>query len=546
MDEKLSKPITYGIYVRKSSESEDKQVQSLVRQKTELKEIIEREGLVVHGRIFEEKQSAFRTGRNAFAELVDATRRGEVNAWLCWHANRLSRNPVDGGLIVHLMDEGFLDHIRTRDKVYENTPQDKLMLHIEFGLSKNDSEEKSRIVQSGIRRRQERGYPNGFPPVGFKLAGNYGSSGRSFWEIDKPQWRILRRIFKKFLMGHDSVLTIFNFARSAGLRSLARNKLGGRSPSRSAIHRLLVNPIYAGYFMARNGRRYELAKELPRLITEEEHERIRAILGDHNVAKIKTARKAAFSGLIHTPDGERLGVDHKFHLRCDCDHKFSYIHRTHCPKCEAQIETLKRPQYRTYVYYYSLASRRRAVRPIRSIEEREVRELARKHIEENLVLPRNVKQWAVRYLPELQDEALRNRQREAERQKRFQAELRGKRSKLTELYLDGLISKEDYEQEARSLAMAGARVKEAPDFTLAVDWKVEAVHILDLAEEMDLILTHGNAGEVHQAMDSLGIRMIWDGEHLKFKHATKLRRLIALIEQGRQEGLVGAPGKCNG
>ncbi|MCB1130138.1 MAG: recombinase family protein [Verrucomicrobiae bacterium] len=535
MDEIKRKPITYGIYIRKSSESEDRQVQSLVRQKTELREIVDRDGLVVHQQVFEERQSAFRTGREVFSELVDATRKGEVNAWLTWHANRLSRNPVDGGQIIHLMDEGFLDHIRTRERIYENTPQDKLMLHFEFGLSKNDSEEKSKIVRSGIKRRHERGYPSGVPPIGFLLAGSSASSGRSFWVLDKPQWKLLRQVFQRFLAGRDSVLTITNYARFVGLRTTLRGRSGGRFPTRSTIHRILTNPIYAGYFITREGIRYELEKQLPRLITEEEFNRIRIILGDHNSAKERTTRPSAFGGLITTPQGETLGTDHKFHLVCDCGHKFSHLHTKHCPRCGSEIAGLSRPRFRSYVYYYSLASRRRTVRPLRSIEERRVRDLARDHIRENLNLPDNIKQWAIRYLPELQDQVLRNRQREAERHAKFQQDLKEKRRRLTELYLDGLITKKDYEQEARSLAISGATVKSSPDFTLSVDWKKEATQILDLVGEMDLILQHGNAGEVKQAMESLGIQMVWDGEELKFNHSTKLRRLMAIIEQGRRE-----------
>jgi DNA invertase Pin-like site-specific DNA recombinase len=540
MDEKNVKPITYGIYVRKSSESEDRQVQSLVRQKSELKEVIDRDGLVVHFRVFEESQSAFKVGRTVFSELVDATRRGEVNAWICWHANRLSRNPVDGGLIVHLMDEGVLDHIRTRERTYSNTPQDKLMLHFEFGLSKNDSEEKSSIVRSGIRRRNARGYPNGFPPVGFRLTGGTTSSGSSFWDVDKDQLKIVRMIFRRFLQGNDSVLTISKFAKNIGLRTQARRQLGGRMPSRSAIHRLLLNPVYSGFFFSRDGTRYELAKELPRIITEDERSTIQAILGDHNSVKNQIKRRAAFKGIIQTPEGNDLGVDHKFHLVCDCHHKFSYIHREKCPKCEVLISALREPQFRSYIYYYSLSLRKAFGKSISSIEEKSLREKTRNYIRENLVLPKGSMTWALHYLHELQDEALRNRRQEARKQEKFRKEIEGKRRKLRELYLDALISKKEYEEEARMLSLANS-VKHEADFTLSVDWKKEAKHMLEIVEEIDLVLENGNAEEVNQTMEALGLKLIWNGRELKFRQSTKLRRLTSLIAQGKATGFSTYP-----
>ena len=196
------KPITYGIYVRKSSEGEDRQVQSLVRQSSELQEIIDREGLIVYPEVFEEKASAFKEGRPVFNRLIEKTKNGEINAWLCWHSNRLSRNPIDGGRIVDLIDKGHLDHIRTVGRTYRDNHNDKLMIAIDFALSKNDSEEKSKIVKSGLRRRIERGYPLGFPLTGFTHTGKGKYSGSAIWIPDEKSLSLVRKVFATFLKGN--------------------------------------------------------------------------------------------------------------------------------------------------------------------------------------------------------------------------------------------------------------------------------------------------------------------------------------------------------
>src|SRR5690606_15273571 len=140
------KNFIYGGYVRKSSESEDRQVQSIERQKDDLVSVINKESLLLCGDIIEETKSAFSIGRQGFDSLVRLTQRGKVNAWICWHANRLSRDAMDSGIIIHLIDNGKLNHIRTPSRIYYNTPVDKMMLQIEFAMSKKDSDDKSEFV----------------------------------------------------------------------------------------------------------------------------------------------------------------------------------------------------------------------------------------------------------------------------------------------------------------------------------------------------------------------------------------------------------------
>jgi len=53
-----------------------------------------------------------------------------------WHANRVSRNPIDSGFIVHLIDEGKLVHVRTPSHIYGNTSTEKMMLALECMIAK--------------------------------------------------------------------------------------------------------------------------------------------------------------------------------------------------------------------------------------------------------------------------------------------------------------------------------------------------------------------------------------------------------------------------
>jgi len=144
--------IIYGAYTRKSSESEDRQVQSIETQTDQILALAEKEQLDLIDAPFQESQSAFMPGRELFNKLVKNTYSRKINAWICYHPNRLSRNPVDGGIIIHLLDIGLLHHIKTPTRTYYNTPDDKMMLQFEFVLSKKDSDDKSSFVKDGLEK----------------------------------------------------------------------------------------------------------------------------------------------------------------------------------------------------------------------------------------------------------------------------------------------------------------------------------------------------------------------------------------------------------
>jgi site-specific DNA recombinase len=104
--------LRYRLYARKSTDTEDKQVQSLDDQVAYMKKIAEQEGLKIVGEPIREAKSAKRPhNRPLFAELLEEIEAGKIDGIICWKVDRLSRNPTDSGHIQQLLQDEKLKHI---------------------------------------------------------------------------------------------------------------------------------------------------------------------------------------------------------------------------------------------------------------------------------------------------------------------------------------------------------------------------------------------------------------------------------------------------
>ena len=89
----------YFLYIRKSTDEDDRQILSLESQETELRELANKERLTIVD-TFRESQTAKEPGRPVFNQMLDKIEKGEADGILAWHPDRLARNSVDGGKII--------------------------------------------------------------------------------------------------------------------------------------------------------------------------------------------------------------------------------------------------------------------------------------------------------------------------------------------------------------------------------------------------------------------------------------------------------------
>uniref|UniRef100_A0A7C4Y329 Recombinase family protein n=1 Tax=candidate division WWE3 bacterium TaxID=2053526 RepID=A0A7C4Y329_UNCKA len=134
-DQKLKIEKRYFIYLRKSSEEEDRQILSLEAQEEELRYFAKKHNLNIVG-LFSEAQSAYKIGRPRFAEMLKGIKKSEANAVLCWQPNRISRNPKDAGDFLYLMSTNQILELCTPYKTFTPESNDIFFLTIELGMAK--------------------------------------------------------------------------------------------------------------------------------------------------------------------------------------------------------------------------------------------------------------------------------------------------------------------------------------------------------------------------------------------------------------------------
>ena len=254
----------YIVYCRKSTEAEDRQVLSIESQESELKRIAERDGFTIT-KFFKESKSAKSSGRPIFNEMLAYIQKSGECVLLAWKPDRLARNMVDGGMVIELMDKGFIKEIRTPEKSFHDTSDDKFMMTLDFGIAKKYIDDLSMNVKRGNRAKLERGgWPNHAP------FGYMNDKGTKTLYLNEKVAPFIPRLFELYAKGGRSLQEITNTMYAEGLRSRTGTKV-----SKGNIHRFLRDPFYMGV-MLRNGKYYQ-GNHTP-LISKELYDTANAVL----------------------------------------------------------------------------------------------------------------------------------------------------------------------------------------------------------------------------------------------------------------------------
>jgi site-specific DNA recombinase len=533
------KTLKCGTYNRKSSVSEDKQVQSIQTQERENIELAKRLGLRdIPESFYSETKSAFVPGREIFQQLVRDIEKGKINAVIAIHPSRLARNPIDAGQLIYLMDTGKLSAIITCSRTYYPTASDKFMLGLEFVISKKDSDDKSKGVKDGQKTKALKGVPHGVAAIGF-LNDQMGEKGNKNWIVDPERFQLVEMIFKRFLEKDISGAKLHQWAvETLKLTTPKRKRIGGHLIVLSRIYVLLKDPIYAGFFY-QNGVEYPLNPSLPRIITRDQHELIFKLLGSGRASKAKT-HPATYTGFIKGTDGGFVGQDPKLQVICDCKEKFSLNNKVTCPHCNKDLNSLESPKYLTYNFYYNVGRKKQKL-PTHYIEEKKINEYLINYIQENLEFSADLAGWSRKYLKELRDKEVENEMTVIDQQKHRKTEIESKRVRYRELLADGLITPDEYRQDMTRIE----KLVSATDMKITHDWFSRANEIVDLTEELVGLLKNGTVEAKRRVLGRLGSNLTWDEKILNVYNTKAVQTLVDGLKEAKAKNAQFEPGNLS-
>ena len=274
------KNLRYKLYARKSTDTEDKQVQSLDDQVKYMQKIARQNKLNVVGEPIQESQSAKRPHiRPKFAALMQEIEDGKIDGIICWKVDRLSRNPTDSGHIQQLLQDEKIKHILTMDRNY--FPEDNSIVFSVEAAQSNEYVRKLAVdTKRGMASKAEKGGKNGVPPIGY-----LNNVIDKTIITDPDRFELVRILWDKMLTGTYSISQLTRYAdEELNLTIHKRGKTGGKAMAYSSVCAMFKNPFYYGMILF-NGRLYQ-GTHTP-MITEAEFEKVQQIIDPSHTTRPK-------------------------------------------------------------------------------------------------------------------------------------------------------------------------------------------------------------------------------------------------------------------
>jgi DNA invertase Pin-like site-specific DNA recombinase len=361
------------VYLRKSTKDKDeKQIHSIERQMRDIQEHVERWNKLYppHEQLFfdpekdliAEDASAKHPGRPKFGEMVERIRKGKYDVLLCTDLNRLSRNAVDTGTLVQLLEDECLQRVQTRDQRYGTTPTDKFVFSLFLSVSKFENDQRAVSTKSGMANQKSRGETTHRAPLGYVNMGE--KKGRRWVDKDPKSFDGVKRLWELMQTGDYTIADIYREAGRLGVTYQTRN--GRKQLTETAFRTVFQNRYYLGQVQMTDddGIVTWVSGKHAAMVTEEQFQRVQIILQGRGYRHQQLTRAPSIEAILSevllcgkcttVTNGieKQSKMTYEGKVRCTCGHckhRFPKGVREACPECgEAITASTKIDGHRYY------------------------------------------------------------------------------------------------------------------------------------------------------------------------------------------------------
>ncbi len=411
--------LRYIAYVRKSTEDEEKQVLSKEAQRDKIKERFPDLNIVV---ALDESKSAFEPGkRDVFAQMIAMIDKGEADAIVAWHPDRLSRNEVDAGGITWRVRQGIIKDLKFASFSFDNSPEGLMMLQMTMSQSQYFSAKLSKDVKRGNETKRKNGGIAGKAPEGY-----LNDRLKKTVYPDPERFPVIRKAFDMYLTGEHSVQAVWRALDDWGYTTLKRQKIGGNPLNRSTLYLILRNPRYAGKIPDPHDSEKFYDAAYPAMITVEEYDQVQTLLGNKGATKFKATREFVLRGFI------RCAV-------CGC-----------MITAEKKVKKLAGGSTSEHIYYHCTRRSKAACDQRMNIREADLFEQLKALLDGYELVPK-LYEWGMTALSKLAEDEVAERNKVQKMQSTSITGLQTQLDNLLDMATKGLISGEEYQAKSQSL-----------------------------------------------------------------------------------------------
>lgn len=410
--------LQFCLYVRRSQDREDRQVQSIASQVREIKSLAKRQGIKI-SKVYEDSASAYKPyNRPGFRQMMDDIKAGKISGILTWKADRLARNMIDTGEITHSLQTREFDVILTPYNRYLYS-DNILPLIIEMGMANQYSRDISRNVKIGNETRIKKGWLCGQAPFGYKNCLQTKTIIKDDVVFDK-----LKNLLELFSTGKYSVAQLSEISTKS--HNLLNPKTG-KPMSLTGLYNVLKNPFYYGKI--KRGSLDEWGKH-PQMISKELFDKNQEVLSQSG-RSVETNCEFTYTGLIECGACQRsITAEEKIKYKCPkCAKKHTAKKPKQC-KCGHQIQFKDLRNAKRYTYYHCSRGKQKCEQKFVNATKLDNQITA---FIEKLVVDKNFVDWANLWLDSLEAELDITENKKLEEQKRRSYELDEKLSGLIDL-----------------------------------------------------------------------------------------------------------------